>query len=51
MKWGYLCGVPDTALPALCIQKRKEQYEAELSEIERDIRMLERGESILVVED
>jgi len=32
-------------------QKRKEQYEAELSEIERDIRMLERGESILVVED
>ena len=32
-------------------QKRKEQYEAELSEIERDIRMLEKGETILVVED
>lgn len=35
----------------LCLQKRKEQYEAELSEIERDIRMLEKGDTILVVED
>ena len=31
-------------------QKRKEGYEAQLSEIERDIRMLEKGESIVVVD-
>ncbi|CAG9463639.1 unnamed protein product [Pedinophyceae sp. YPF-701] len=31
-------------------RRRKEQYEKELSEIERDIRMLEKGETVLVVE-
>jgi Calmodulin-binding len=32
-------------------QKRKETYEAQLADIEKDIQMLERGEVILVVED
>lgn len=32
-------------------QKRKENYERQLSEIEKDIRLLERGETILVLQD
>lgn len=32
-------------------QKRKEEYERQLTEIEKDIRMLEKGEHLLVVQD
>jgi hypothetical protein len=32
-------------------QKRKEAYEQQLADIEKDIQLLERGEIILVVED
>jgi Calmodulin-binding len=32
-------------------QKRKETYEAQLAEIEKDIQLLEKGEVILMVED
>lgn len=32
-------------------QKRKEEYERQLTEIEKDIRLLDRGEVILVVDE